>query len=267
MDQENEIQAETSALETDDDTGFLYPFPIPRTTCEYPCIPDGPYLPQDDGSSSVSSNETAADIAGPGRLLGNAYSHYGRKVERGLGRLFAAVKRTNELENDSNAASLNMSNIIIYGAQQCPYSCSAPCQHRNENLTKASTTETASNLIGPGRIIGKIYSYYGRRIERGMGRLADRLGFGPRATYDAIWSIFPEPDEILGIPQKRLPAISNLIKRLLRYTLLSIYTFTIAVLFMNSAHLGRKRDILRLKHSTIYGAWLFTSSPITFDIF
>lgn len=43
----------------------------------------------------------------------------------------------------------------------------------------ASSTETADNLPGPGRLLGKVYSHLGVRLENELGRMAARLS---RAT-------------------------------------------------------------------------------------
>lgn len=44
----------------------------------------------------------------------------------------------------------------------------------------ASSNETADNLPGPGRILGNVYVSLGRRLERGVARVAGRMGFGPQ---------------------------------------------------------------------------------------
>jgi hypothetical protein len=41
---------------------------------------------------------------------------------------------------------------------------------------------TASNLPGPGRGLGKLYSRGGRILERSISLIAHRLGFGPYAV-------------------------------------------------------------------------------------
>ena len=49
--------------------------------------------------------------------------------------------------------------------------------------TELSTNYTESGLIGPGRTLGIFYDYAGRRLERVVGRVAHKAGFGPQATY------------------------------------------------------------------------------------
>ena len=50
----------------------------------------------------------------------------------------------------------------------------------------SSTNDTASNLPGPGRLLGNAYSYAGRRLERVVGVVAHKAGFGPNAVYQKI---------------------------------------------------------------------------------
>ena len=50
----------------------------------------------------------------------------------------------------------------------------------------SSTNDTASNLPGPGRLLGNAYSYAGRRLERAVGVVAHKAGFGPNAVYQRI---------------------------------------------------------------------------------
>ena len=49
--------------------------------------------------------------------------------------------------------------------------------------TELSTNYTETGLIGPGRTLGIFYSYAGRRLERVVGKVAHKAGYGPQATY------------------------------------------------------------------------------------
>lgn len=49
-----------------------------------------------------------------------------------------------------------------------------------------SQTETTTDNPGPGRILGKLYGFVGRRIENGLGMVAMHMGYGPRATVVKI---------------------------------------------------------------------------------
>ncbi|KAI5120946.1 hypothetical protein M0805_001651 [Coniferiporia weirii] len=51
-----------------------------------------------------------------------------------------------------------------------------------DSIASVSTNATADNLPGPGRIIGNIYGRLGGRLEVQLGRVAEKMGRGPRAT-------------------------------------------------------------------------------------
>ena len=53
-----------------------------------------------------------------------------------------------------------------------------------------SSNYTMSNLVGPGRVLGNLYSSLGRRLERSIGASAHKAGFGPSATYEKIQEYF-----------------------------------------------------------------------------
>ncbi|KAH8116577.1 hypothetical protein DFH11DRAFT_1219467 [Phellopilus nigrolimitatus] len=50
------------------------------------------------------------------------------------------------------------------------------------SLYSVSTNATDDNLPGAGRTLGLLYSFAGQHLEMQLGRLAERLGRGPRAT-------------------------------------------------------------------------------------
>lgn len=47
----------------------------------------------------------------------------------------------------------------------------------------ASSNETADNLPGPGRLLGKLYDSAGQRLENGLGRVAVRIVRASQATH------------------------------------------------------------------------------------
>lgn len=49
-----------------------------------------------------------------------------------------------------------------------------------------STNSTTSNLVGPGRVLGNFCSSAGKRLERTLGDIAQKAGFGPEAIYQKI---------------------------------------------------------------------------------
>ncbi|KAH8116574.1 hypothetical protein DFH11DRAFT_1219359 [Phellopilus nigrolimitatus] len=91
------------------------------------------------------------------------------------------------------------------------------------SLCSASTNATDDNLPGAGRTLGLLYSFAGRHLEVQLGRLAERLGRGPRATALRIQknngivtrtSALPLP---LSVVKYRTKKIEKDCKRLLRY--------------------------------------------------
>lgn len=46
----------------------------------------------------------------------------------------------------------------------------------------ALSDDTADDLVGPGRILGNVYSHFGRKVERVLGNVAEKMAYGPRAT-------------------------------------------------------------------------------------
>ena len=50
----------------------------------------------------------------------------------------------------------------------------------------SSELETASNRTGAGRGLGQVYSALGSRLERSIGQLAHKMGFGPRAAAETV---------------------------------------------------------------------------------
>lgn len=45
-----------------------------------------------------------------------------------------------------------------------------------------SSTETSSDIPGPGRLLGKAYGHLGKTIERYISAVAVKVGRGPRLT-------------------------------------------------------------------------------------
>lgn len=49
-----------------------------------------------------------------------------------------------------------------------------------------STNYTMSNLVGTGRVLGNLYSAAGRRLEKVLGVVAGKIGYGPEAVYRSL---------------------------------------------------------------------------------
>lgn len=139
-----------------------------------------------DTVDDISSNDTASNNPGPGRLLGTMYSFLGRKVEK------LAYKVT------SDRPRARETRVAVYDS--------------------TSSNQTGSNNPGPGRQLGRLYMYFGRGIERQLGNLADRIGFGPAAVAFEIKQIIEVHRFLPGAPHIVHVRLSLLSKRLLRYT-------------------------------------------------
>lgn len=59
----------------------------------------------------------------------------------------------------------------------------------NSSIFTHSTNSTVSNLVGTGRVIGNLYSFTGKRLERALGDIAHRVGLGPEAVYEKICAL------------------------------------------------------------------------------
>lgn len=49
-----------------------------------------------------------------------------------------------------------------------------------------SSNATESDLPGPGRTLGKVYDFLGKRLERALATLAERKGLGPKQVAERI---------------------------------------------------------------------------------
>ncbi|KAI5118534.1 hypothetical protein M0805_009686 [Coniferiporia weirii] len=94
--------------------------------------------------------------------------------------------------------------------------------------SSASSNETADNLPGSGRIIGNCYSFAGTGLEKLVGDLAERLGFGPRQTAVRIQrrrkviTTYPDLPLLPGPFRAESKKIEEDCRRLLRYVRSSV---------------------------------------------
>lgn len=117
-----------------------------------------------------SATATDSNVPGPGRLLGKAYGFFGRKFENGLSYASRKLGYATQVETEMQPQTPTSDPTSADG--ESVYCIS---------LTHSST-ETGSDVPGPGRLLGKAYGVFGRKVESGLTMAALKLGYGPRAT-------------------------------------------------------------------------------------
>lgn len=117
-----------------------------------------------DSIETFSTNATAPNLPGPGRLLGNAYDVSGRFLESRLAAFLS--KRSSSGKEKRSQNSFNPDAMRSYDT--------------------ISTNATADNLPGPGRVLDLAYQRGGRILEFHLSRVANRAGFGPDAVVRRI---------------------------------------------------------------------------------
>ena len=114
--------------------------------------------------SECSTNYTESNRRGPGRNLGNLYSAAASKAFR----LFGSRHRR------------SLPSPAPDGHQQDSNSASSVWSFHSE----WSSNYTTSNLAGPGRILGNLYSLAAKPLERNLRKLAYYSGTGRHAEAD-----------------------------------------------------------------------------------
>lgn len=117
-----------------------------------------------DSLETFSTNATAPNLPGPGRLLGNAYDVSGRFLESRLAAFLSRRSSSGKAKWTQN--SFNPDAMRSYDT--------------------ISTNATADNLPGPGRVLDLAYQRGGRILEFYLSRVANRAGFGPDAVVRRI---------------------------------------------------------------------------------
>lgn len=77
-----------------------------------------------------------------------------------------------------------------------------------------SSTETNSDVPGPGRLLGKVYSFLGKKAENALSVVAVKVGRGPRETATKIRQLIRESTLIKPPNRKKLKKAG---KRLAKY--------------------------------------------------
>lgn len=92
----------------------------------------------------------------------------------------------------------------------------------NMSVTSISSTSTASDLPGPGRTLGRLYSFLGVRLETQLGRLAERFGYSPNAIEQRVLARASHLPPQGSNGQNKL---KKDLKRLIGYTQLVLFSF------------------------------------------
>lgn len=150
-------------------------------------------------SASLSTNATAPGLIGAGRTIGIFYDLAGHLLER--------------LVNERFANAETAGKVVLF-------------QSPSSTHLSVDSNETASNLVGPGRVLGLAYDAAGRGLEKHLNSLANRFGYGPGATVQRIksrWSIYLQdmgPTRTLNdlpLTQSKKRKLEKKCKRLLEY--------------------------------------------------
>lgn len=172
--------------------------------------------------SVASSNETADNITGSGRIIGNVYLSLGRRLERVVRRATGNMDAS-ELHEEHYPCSSSSTNETVddlpgpsriftdssprrwqeYGAMRAAGSMGIDELHEEYYAcSNVSSNETADNLPGPGRILGNVYVSLGRRVEHGVARVAVRMGIGPQVIANKIQKIEEDSERSLFNPKE-----------------------------------------------------------------
>lgn len=194
---ETGIQAYTMSFEcTSDGTGIPVSPELP------PWI--GDFLRDDTATiysyySTASSNDTAPNLPGPGRHIGNLFSSAGSILERGLGKLAYRTGFGSQRSKPSSPVPSTIDGQTIVAAvretfngvrhSRSPETLPQIDESATSNYSYYSTVSsnyTMSNLPGPGRHLGNLFSTVGSAFERQLGLRAYIFGFGSYANASKI---------------------------------------------------------------------------------
>lgn len=117
----------------------------------------------DWSSDTISTNDTASDLPGPGRTLDRLYQFAGRKLERAIGQIAHRVGYDGPYAEDLKSLA----------------------EYESSDF---STNATTSNMPGAGRTIDLFYQLAGRKLENALNKTAHEMGYGPNAIEKRILS-------------------------------------------------------------------------------
>lgn len=89
-----------------------------------------------------------------------------------------------------------------------------------EVCSLTSSAETADDLPGPGRLLGNLYSFIGRKFENRVGSVVVRMGYGPTVSALKIQRIEEDQSLCYSVRRKKLRKNCKLLAQYLRYTFL-----------------------------------------------
>ncbi|KAH8115992.1 hypothetical protein DFH11DRAFT_1583436 [Phellopilus nigrolimitatus] len=171
-----------------------------------PTSPSSVNLTEDTHSlSEPSTDATASDLVGPGRLLGRLYGHIGHGIETRLNSLAERASRRRSRLSGENIEMTPTGSRPHRGSSSTASSSSSPSSsssiwRASFTFSTVSSDETATNLPGAGRLLGNLYSAGGHLLESRLNRIANEAGRGPDACAARIKSVLlgePYQDEVL----------------------------------------------------------------------
>lgn len=134
-----------------------------------------------DSSSTLSTNATADNLAGPGRTVGLLYNALGTRLEALLARRLPSANRSSR-HDSSTIANFDTDALVVFERTQA-LGGSVDSISLAPTLD-SDTNATADNLVGPGRTLGLLFHFLGRKLEARASQLA--AGRGPDAAVARI---------------------------------------------------------------------------------
>lgn len=188
-------------------TGFCDPGAGPST---HRAVPDDRIrVYMHDGSSDL---DTISNNPGTGRILDKAYQSAGRKLEEIIAKIVQRPVVSHGEDDDGDS--------VEPSEQEAVFGSEGQTEPEVEiHIRKPGSDDlTESDLIGPGRTLGKAYRYAGDKLEKALGNLADKAGYGPNASERHIRSHF-HAALIEGVfhKQNKKKFVRD-VRRLLKYT-------------------------------------------------
>ncbi|KDQ50906.1 hypothetical protein JAAARDRAFT_62926 [Jaapia argillacea MUCL 33604] len=156
--------------------------------------------------SASDSDDTASDIPGPGRTLDHLISKAGRRLDK-----FTNSQSVRPAPRTFTKLQVSQAREEIDAFQQFAGDHSFQFE--------TDSDETVSDLTGPGRTLGNALSFAGRKLQKILGKSAERFGVGPNAVMDRI------VDVVDGLTFERLPLPFKRLGRPTRHVLQSPQPF------------------------------------------